>query len=145
MMGFLRRSQEEALLRSHAPERLYYSYPCDFTESEDTWDISIDIKYTSRPVEGFHHIGQHPYHKWIGDSLRTFTNNLVIANHLKNDYLIGTYYLNRISCTCPFFLKKIRDQIRSLFGKTITQTDCRFHNKEFDVYLRSTHPLFKKK
>lgn len=145
MAGSLRTNPLEALTRSPSPETLYYKYPCDLTESEDTYDIRIDIRCTSRPVEGFHRIGHHPYHKRIRGSLRVFTNNLVITNHLNNDYPIGTYYLNRISCICPSFLKKVQDRIQSLFGKKITQTDCRMHNKEFDVYLRSTHPLFKKK
>lgn len=144
-MMFLRRDEAQTLLRSQFPEILNYRYPCDFTESKDTCDITVDIKYTPAHVEGFHRMGQQPYHKWIGGSLRTFSNNLVITNHHKDDYPIGTYHLNRVSCTCPSFLQKMQNQIQSLFGKKITQANCRAHDtKEFDVYLRSNFRLFKK-
>ncbi len=145
MRAILLRDESQALIRSQFPKHLNYIYPCDFAESEDKCEITIEIKYNSDPIGGFNRTGQHLYRKWIGGYLETFLNNLMINDHLDmQDYPIGIYHLNRVPCTCSSSLKKLSQRIQSLFGKKITQANCRVHKKEFDVYLRSNHPLFKK-
>lgn len=146
MRAILARDEAQALVRSQFPERLNYRYPCNFTETDDKCDITVEIKYNPQPIGGFNRTGQHLYRKWMGDSFQNFPNNVVINDHLdKEAYPIGIYHLNRVPCTCPTPLKKLSQQIQSLFGKKITQANCKVHTKEFDVYLRSNHPLFKKR
>lgn len=111
-----RRSIYDQIEKQFPTEHLHYKYACDFTESKNNCDISIAINPQPSPI--------------------------AITNHLDEDYLpIGIYHLNRVYCSCPSPLKRVSQQIQSLFRKKITKQNCRVHTKEFDVYLRSNQPL----
>jgi len=121
MKFYVNRDEVQALIRKQFPEILYYRYPCDFTELEDNCDIIVKINDQPLPP-------------------------MVINNHLDENFLPnGTYYLNRISCSCPSTVKRLSQKIRSLFRKKVAKNNCKVHSKEFDVYLRSNQPLSFKK
>lgn len=115
-MRIYSREEIHASIRSQFPKTFPHKYPCDFAASKNHCGISVEIHEQPTPI--------------------------VINNHLDEDYLpIGTYHLNRVSCSCPSPLKRVSRQIQSLFRKKITKKECRVHSKEFDVYLRSNQPL----
>lgn len=110
----------------HQSERIYfrkileYRYPCDIFESGTKSSFIVKIKEQPTAIE--------------------------INNHQHEEYLpFGTYHLQRVFCTCSH-VDKISRKIKWLFRIKITQpTNCRVHNKEFDVYLRSNQPISFKK
>lgn len=115
-MRIYSREEIHASIRSQFPETLFYRYPCDFAASKNNCGISVAINEQPSPI--------------------------VLHNHLDKESLpIGTYHLNRVSCSCPSPLKRLSRQIQSVFGKKLTKKECRVHSKEFDVYLRSNQSL----
>lgn len=99
-------------------KKLSYKYPCDLVEPGERCEITVEIKDQPTSIE--------------------------INNHMdEEDLPFGTYHLNRIFCTCPRL--KVSQKIQTLFRKKVRDRNCRFHNKEFDVYLRSDQPISFKK
>lgn len=92
-----------------------YQYPCDFAKSNETCDITIAV--THQPNSGF-----------LSE---------------------GVYHLDLVPCTCP--RPKILRLIQSLFRRTTHEpqrrskelrADCRFHNNNFDVLVKSNQNIY---
>ena len=112
------RKKFHASQTSYFEKNLFFKYPCDLVESGKKCDIIVEIKDQPTDIQINHHMGQ--------------------------EYLpFGIYHLNRVPCTCSH--SKILRQIEILFRKKVTNENCKVHNKEFDVYLRSNWPLSFKK
>lgn len=108
---FIPRNESDLSQISHFEKTLSYKYPCDLVEPGINCGITVELnnEHTSMEIK-----------KLLDE----------------RDLPFGIYYLNRVPCTCSYLLRLSR-KIQALFRKKVTETNCRVHNKEFDVYLRS--------
>lgn len=108
---FIPRNESDLSQISHFEKTLPYKYPCDLVEPGIKCGVIVELNDQPTSIE---------IKKLLDEK----------------DLPFGIYYLNLVPCTCSCFLR-ISRKIQALFRKKVTETNCRVHNKEFDVYLRS--------
>ncbi|MGL4348409.1 MAG: hypothetical protein ACRCSV_03000 [Chlamydiales bacterium] len=121
MKFYINRDEVHALIRSQFPDMLFYRYRCDFAESEDS--SGITVKINDEPI-----------------------SSVVINNHLEEDYLpIGIYHLNRVSCSSPSPLKKLSQQIQSLFREKVIKKTVEYTTKSLMCILDQISPYLSRR
>lgn len=112
---FIPRNESDLSQISDFEKTLLHEYPCDLVEPGEKCGIIVELNDQSISID---------IKKLLDEK----------------DLPYGIYYLNLVPCTCSCFLR-ISRKVQALFNKEVSKTNCRVHNKEFDVYLRSDQSL----